>query len=943
MKNLLQNKIILGSLTVLMMVAGVQTRSLSQVLVTVGTGTSFNDENTYPAPYGNWYWGSRQQYLYRASEMLAAGMFAGLINSIAFNVANVNASVVHPDYVIYMKNSTMTDLGAGYETGLTQVMNPIMKMPVLGWNIFVLNTPFVWDGVSSLVIEVCHQDIDYTENASTYWTTGLGYTASRWYRADQLGVCGSTLTTSNDMNRPNTRFDMSPPNPPACAMVTAPLDSAVNVCPDQTNFSWTPGAGAPASGYRLYLGTDGGGVATPSNLINGLNVGNITTYVNQLQLSDTSVYFWQVVPVNFAGPATGCGIQTFTSGFGVKPGTASVSTNSICAGNPVSLNMSAFTGNIQWQMKTGVTWNNTGSPNTNPLVTSPTVNTEYRAVMSNSSCAGVYSNVLTVNVFSLSQPGNATLSSDSICNGTVALLTLSGHNGSVQWQFFNGTSWVDATGTGNDSSVFSVGPVMTTQYRAQVTNGSCPSVISNVKTLYIVTVSTPVTTDGKRCGPGIVTMSASGPGTMLWYTDFIGGSQVATGPNYSPNLTTSTTYYVESRLGQAYNVGPVNNGFGSQSNVTSTNWGMQFTASSTLLLERVHVFPGNTSGVITVNLRQSVGGPILNSATANITAFTAKTPVDLNFLIQPGTGYRLELSSGSVDLGRNTTGAVYPYTTLGSNLSITGYLNPNPATAGNYLFFYDWVVSSGCKSNRVPVSAVINTPPSGISFSGLAPTYCNSSNGGTLTGVPAGGVFSGLGISGNQFIPNTTVPGSHSITYTYTDANGCSGSASSNTLVIPNPAVPTISQSGNTLISSSGTSNQWYYNGTAIPGATGITYGATLSGNYTVSVTINGCSSTSTTYAFVFTAIENIESGQLVISPNPNRGVFKIQFNETVDRDATITITNVLGQQVYSKWLPVKSGGHFLDVDLSVNEPGIYSVMIKTKEGTQIRKITITN
>src|SRR5690606_35262248 len=67
------------------------------------------------------------------------------------------------------------------------------------------------------------------------------------------------------------------------------------------------------------------------------------------------------------------------------------------------------------------------------------------------------------------------------------------------------------------------------------------------------------------------------------------------------------------------------------------------------------------------------------------------------------------------------------------------------------------------------------------------------------------------------------------------------------------PPTPTISGSplsfcegGNTTLTSSAVSgNQWYRNGVLIPGETGQSIIVTQGGNYTVSVTVNGCTSTS--------------------------------------------------------------------------------------------------
>jgi NH3-dependent NAD+ synthetase len=54
-------------------------------------------------------------------------------------------------------------------------------------------------------------------------------------------------------------------------------------------------------------------------------------------------------------------------------------------------------------------------------------------------------------------------------------------------------------------------------------------------------------------------------------------------------------------------------------------------------------------------------------------------------------------------------------------------------------------------------------------ISGLNSTYCDNETASTLTGSPAGGVFSGPGISGSTFDPATAGAGTHTITYTYQD------------------------------------------------------------------------------------------------------------------------------------------------------------------------------
>lgn len=73
----------------------------------IGTGTNQNCNTCYPAPYGNWYWGARNQILILSSELLAAGLTAGPIDSLAFDIAATD-NVVY-DYIEIQMNGTFTN------------------------------------------------------------------------------------------------------------------------------------------------------------------------------------------------------------------------------------------------------------------------------------------------------------------------------------------------------------------------------------------------------------------------------------------------------------------------------------------------------------------------------------------------------------------------------------------------------------------------------------------------------------------------------------------------------------------------------------------------------------------------------------------------------------------------------------------------------------------
>ncbi len=91
--------------------------------------------------------------------------------------------------------------------------------------------------------------------------------------------------------------------------------------------------------------------------------------------------------------------------------------------------------------------------------------------------------------------------------------------------------------------------------------------------------------------------------------------------------------------------------------------------------------------------------------------------------------------------------------------------------------------TTGNPATSNTVTMTINPLPS-VSFSGLSASYCVTGVPATLVGSPAGGTFSGTGISGNTFDPATAgVGGPYTITYTYTNENGCTNTATQNVSV----------------------------------------------------------------------------------------------------------------------------------------------------------------
>lgn len=83
---------------------------------------------------------------------------------------------------------------------------------------------------------------------------------------------------------------------------------------------------------------------------------------------------------------------------------------------------------------------------------------------------------------------------------------------------------------------------------------------------------------------------------------------------------------------------------------------------------------------------------------------------------------------------------------------------------------------NGCVGSDT-ISVTINTPPT-VSATAASGSVCFDDANVALTGVPAGGTFSGPGVTGSSFDPSAAGNGTQNISYNYTDSNGCSGSAS---------------------------------------------------------------------------------------------------------------------------------------------------------------------
>lgn len=198
----------------------------------LGTGLAWGGTTSYPAIYGNWYTGVRHQILYRADELNAAGISGGILNALGFNINNIptGATVVYHEFEIKIGCTLLTAIPTtAWISGLTTVFPADTVTINTGWNMNQLATPFAWDGVSNLVVEVCFDHFDaglgFTLNAPNHFTP-TPYNSVHYYNSDGGGVCSTTQSGAVSTERPDIRIEFCPAFDPG-----------------QVTYSWTPSAG----------------------------------------------------------------------------------------------------------------------------------------------------------------------------------------------------------------------------------------------------------------------------------------------------------------------------------------------------------------------------------------------------------------------------------------------------------------------------------------------------------------------------------------------------------------------------------------------------------------------------------------------------------------------------------------------------------------------------
>ncbi|MEI6349061.1 MAG: hypothetical protein WCP69_14030, partial [Bacteroidota bacterium] len=262
--------------------------------------------------------------------------------------------------------------------------------------------------------------------------------------------------------------------------------------------------------------------------------------------------------------------------------------NTLCSGNTSGL--LTLTGNVgsvlKWQSSISpfTTWTDITNIGTSYTSGALSQTIQFRAVVQSGSCGIENSLPATITVNPSTVAGNVTGGSIICFGNTSGLLTLSGNIGSVvKWQSSTSpfSSWTDIT---NTALTYTSGALtQTTQFRAVVQRGSCPTANSTSTT---VTVS-PTTNGGSVSGgTSICTGSTSGLLTLTGNVGTVLKWQSSISPFTSwTDITNTALTYTSGALTQTTQFRAV---------VQSVNCAIQNSASTT-----VTVSPSTVAGTVT--------------------------------------------------------------------------------------------------------------------------------------------------------------------------------------------------------------------------------------------------------------------------------------------------------------------------------------------------------
>lgn len=149
---------------------------------------------------------------------------------------------------------------------------------------------------------------------------------------------------------------------------------------------------------------------------------------------------------------------------------------------------------------------------------------------------------------------------------------------------------------------------------------------------------------------------------------------------------------------------------------------------------------------------------------------------------------------------------------------------------------------------------------------------------------------------------------------------------------LPNPS---ISQIGNSLVSTSAPNYQWFLNDNPLPGDTNQVIYPDSVGYYSVAITDgDGCRSFSNAFEWTLSTIQQVQD-VLKIYPNPTSDIVTIEgLTQDIEK---VTVISPIGKQIYA----AVSSSKKVQIDLSKVAKGTYFIRVQSGQNSYTQKISV--
>lgn len=312
----------------------------------LGAGSTTGTSAPYNLTNGG-YGGLKGQYLITAAELLSAGIAAGNITSLSFELTNAGANL--DGFAVEVGTTTLTTFStANIQGGLTTVYPATTFTPAAGVNTINFVTPFNWNGTSNIIVSTSWSNNNTSNASSTIKYDATTHYSSQTYRKDNetaanmFGFTGSagtgTSTFDISQNRPKFIFAGNVMCESPRTIVTASINAApvlsvttgTTIC---TNAIQTLSITSTLSDYDVYDWTPVTNLYTDALATTPYAGGNASTLYYKSSVINNTVY-----SINANNTSNGCANTTSTSMIATMPEIiASATPSALCSGSTVSL------------------------------------------------------------------------------------------------------------------------------------------------------------------------------------------------------------------------------------------------------------------------------------------------------------------------------------------------------------------------------------------------------------------------------------------------------------------------------------------------------------------------------------------------------------------------------------------------------------------------------